>query len=179
MKRAVPPPGTKFDDRPMMLIFDVDCGELVPGHHFIARGLGGPFRTSTLDRWDGDGAPDARLMAEFEEAGGYPAFTLEYELVPGVTAAEGEGSFFRFVVGVSYAADVELPWYPNDGGVMAPFEGGEATFGARGDWPLPPDATLLTFTLADVNEDGFADHTDPAGDLVVDLVRGDAAWRPR
>ena len=62
---------------------------------------------------------------------------------------------------------------------MAPFEGGEATFGARGDWPLPPDATLLTFTLADVNEDGFADHTDPAGDLAVDLVRGDAAWRPR
>lgn len=179
MKRAVPPRGTKFDDRPMMLVFDVDCGEPVPGHRYIAPGLGGPFRASTLDRWDGDEPPDARLMAEFEEAGGYPAFTLEYELVPGVTAAEGEGNFFRFVVGVSYAADVELPWYPNDGGVMASFEGGEATFGARGDWPLPPDATLLTFTLADVNEDGFADHTDPAGDLVVDLVRGDAAWRPR
>jgi hypothetical protein len=163
----------------MILVFDVDCGELVSGHHFIARGLGGPFRASTLDRWNGDAPPDARLMAEFEEVGGYPAFTLEYELVPGVTAAEGEGNFFRFLVEVTYAADVELPWYPNDGGAIAPFEGGAATHGSRGDWPLPPDATVLTFALAVVNETGFADHTESGGDLVVDLVRGDAAWRPR
>jgi hypothetical protein len=179
VKREVPPRGAKFDGRPMRLVFDVDCGELLPGHHFIARGLGGPFRTSTLDRWDGDDPPDARLMAEFEAAGGYPAFTLEYELVPGVTAAEGEGNFFRFLVGVSYTADVELPWWPNDGGAIAPFEGGATTHGARGDWPLPPDATVLTFTLAGVNEAGFADHTDPAGQLVVDLVRGDAVWCAR
>jgi hypothetical protein len=76
-------------------------------------------------------------------------------------------------------ADVKLPWHPNDGGVIAPFEGGTATHGSRGDWPLPPDATVLTFSLAGVNADGFADHQNPAGDLVVDVVRGEAAWRPR
>jgi hypothetical protein len=37
----------------------------------------------------------------------------------------------------------------------------------------------LTFSITDVNADGFADHENPAGDLVVDVVRGDAAWPPR
>jgi hypothetical protein len=174
----VPARSSAFDGRPMMLVFDVDCGELVPGHHFIGRGLGGPFRTSTRDRWNGDDPPDARSMAKFEEAGGYPTFTLEYELVPGVSAAEAEGNFFRFLVGVSYDAGVELPWYPNDGGAIAPFEGGGATHGFRGDWPLPPDATVLTFSLAGVDAAGFADPDDPAGHLVVDLGRGTAVWRP-
>jgi hypothetical protein len=178
MKGEMPPRGRAFDNRRMMLVFDVDCGELVPGHHFIARGLGGPFRTSTLDRWNGEDPPDAQLMAEFEDIGGYPAFTLEYELVPGVSTAEGEGNFFRFLVDISYHADVELPWYPNDGGAIAAFEGGDATHGFRGDWPLPPDAAVLTFAIAGVNADGFADHENPAGDLVVDVVRGNAAWRP-
>ncbi|MCW2896286.1 MAG: hypothetical protein JWO75_5775, partial [Actinomycetia bacterium] len=31
MKREIPPRGTVFDGRTMMLVFDVDCGELVPG----------------------------------------------------------------------------------------------------------------------------------------------------
>jgi hypothetical protein len=178
VKREIPPRGTVFDGRTMMTVFDVDCGELVPGHHFIARGLGGPFRTTTHDRWNSDDPADAPLMAEFEEAGGYPAFTLEYELVPGVSAAEANGNFFRFLVGISYEANAKLPWYPNDGGAIAPFEGGESTHGARGDWPLPPDATVLTFSIAAVNADGFADE-NPAGDLVVDVVQGEAAWHPR
>lgn len=178
MKREVPPRGVVFNGRPMLLVFDVDCGELVSGHHFIARGLGGPFRVSTDGRWDGDEPLDPRSMAEFEEVGGYPAFALEYELVPGVTAAEGEGNFFSFLVGVSYSADVKLPWYPTDGGAIAPFVGGAATHGARGDWPLPPDATVLTFSLDPVDSSGFADHQHPAGDLVVDLVKGTADWHP-
>jgi hypothetical protein len=161
----------------MMLSFDVDCGELIPGHHFVARGLGGPFHMSTLDHWDGEIPEDESQLLEFEAAGGYPAFTLEYELVPGVSAAEASGNFFRYLVGIAYTADVELPWYPNDGGAIAPFEGGAATHGFRGDWPLPPDATILTFSLASPNEDGFADTENPAGDLVVDVVRGQAAWR--
>ncbi len=37
--------------------------------------------------------------------------------------------------------------------------------------PLPPAATVLTFSLAG--------QETPAGDLIVDLIRGDAAWHPR
>jgi hypothetical protein len=161
----------------MMLSFDVDCGELVPGHHFIARGLGGPFRLPIPDDWDGDIA-EYEHMLEYEEAGGYPGFTLEYELVPGVAAGPAGKDFFRYLVGVSYAADVKLPWWPNDGGVIAPFEGGDATHGARGDWPLPPDAKVLTFSIAAVNAAGFADSGNPAGDLVVDVAHGTAVWQP-
>lgn len=177
MTREVPPRGAVFDGRPMMLVFDVDCGELVPGHHFIARGLGGPFRLPIPDDWDGDIA-EYEQMLEFEEAGGYPGFTLEYELVPGVRDAEAGGDLLRYIVGVSYEADAKLPWWPNDGGAIAPFEGGDATHGFRGDWPLPPGAAVLTFAIAGVSETGFADPEHPAGNLVVDVVRGAAVWRP-
>jgi hypothetical protein len=73
----------------MLLEFDVDCGELIPGHRFIARGLGGPLVLPIPDYWDGDSSEYERML-EFLTAGGYPGFSLEYELVPGVTAAEQE-----------------------------------------------------------------------------------------
>lgn len=176
VKPELPPRGAVFRGRAMMLSFDVDCGELIPGHHFIVRGLGGPFRMPICDGMVDDDAEDERLRLEFGDVG-YPAFTLEYELVPGVSATEAGEDFFRFLVGVCYDADVKLPWYPNDGGVIAPFEGGDATHGARGDWPLPPGAAVLTFSLTGVGTDGFCGN-DPAGDLVVDVVRGDARWHP-
>jgi hypothetical protein len=69
--------------------------------------------------------------------------------------------------------------HPTDGGAIAPFEGGEATHGSRGDWPLPPDATTLTFTFFRTAQDGFSDRENPAGDLVVNLVRGEAVWRAK
>jgi hypothetical protein len=65
---------------------------------FIARGLGGPFRLPIPDDWDGDSA-EYEQMLEFEEAGGYPGFTLEYELVPGVVAAEANGDFSAYLSG--------------------------------------------------------------------------------
>jgi hypothetical protein len=177
MRDGLPPRGEVFNGRAMLLSFDVDCGELVPGHHFIARGLGGPFRLPIPDDWDGDVTEHAEML-ELLEAGGYPGFTLEYELVPGVAAARGGDSLFGYLIGVSYHADVELPWWPNDGGTIAPFEGGDATHGFRGDWPLPPNATVLTFSIGGAGPAGTFEEESPAGDLVVDLARGSAAWRP-
>ena len=162
----------------MILSFDVDCGELIPGHRFVARGLAGPYRLPIPDEWDGDSAEYERML-DFADAGGYPGFSLEYELVPGVSPAEAGDGFFRYLVGIAYQADVRLPWQPSDGGAIAPFQGGEATHGSRGDWPLPPDATVLTFSLAGPGPAGFADYDNPVGDLVVDLVRRSAVWRPR
>jgi hypothetical protein len=117
-------------------------------------------------------------MLVLAEAGGYPGFTPEYELVPGVGADQGGGSFFRYLVAVAYHVDVELPWPPSDSGAIAPFEGGAATHGSRGHWPLPPDAAVLTFSIAGPDPAGFADQENPAGDLVVDVRRGTAVWRP-
>ena len=76
MNRELPPRGPVLADRMMMLAFDVDCGELIPGHRLIARGLGGPFLVPIPEDWDGDVAEYGRML-EFEEAGGYPGFTLE------------------------------------------------------------------------------------------------------
>lgn len=36
---TVPPPGQEVRRQPISIRFDLDCGELVPGHHFIARGV--------------------------------------------------------------------------------------------------------------------------------------------
>jgi hypothetical protein len=35
----IPPAGAEVQRRDISIRFDVDCGELVPGHHFIARGV--------------------------------------------------------------------------------------------------------------------------------------------
>jgi hypothetical protein len=161
----------------MILSFDVDCGELLAGHRFVARGLAGPYRLAIPDDWDGDIA-EYEQMLKFEDAGGYPGFSLEYELVPGVSQTEAGENFFRYLVGITYKADVKLPWYPADGGAIAPFEGGAATHGSRGDWPLPPDAKVLTFSLGGTDPAGFPGYEISAGDLVVDMVHGNAVWRP-
>ena len=142
----------------------------------MARGLAGPYTLPIPD--DGDGEPEEyEKRPALDETGGYPAFALEYELVPGVPSSAEEQSIFRYLVGITYSADVELPWEPNDGGVIAPFQGGATTHGSRGDWPLPPNAEILTFILFGVGPTGFTDE-HPAGALSVDRARGRADWRP-
>jgi hypothetical protein len=146
----------------MMLSFDVDCGELVPGHRLIARGLTSSG-TMSFPSWDED---------EVECA----AFSFEYELVPGVREGEFR-SAFGYIVGIGYDADVELPWEPSDSGAIAPALGGASTHGSRGDWPLPDGARVLTFTLVAVTPSGWQAE-QPAGELVVDLADGSARWTP-
>lgn len=187
----IPPRGPALRGVPMILSFDVDCGELVPGHRFVARGLSGPVELThpddedwpDLGEYPADGDSDGVLVEGAGPwpvgPGGYTGFSLEYELAPGVTEdEERSGSSFRFIVGISYAADVELPWEPTDGGAIACGQGGATTHGSRGDWPLPSAASVLTFTLTPVKVDGFQYDT-PAGDLVVDLRRSAAQWRPK
>ena len=150
-----------------LLSFDVDCGELIPGHRFIARGLSDA------------GELDVREFGLEGEADPLvPGFSLEYELTPGLPESARD-DFFRYLVGVSYTADVPLPGPPADGGAIAPFEGGAATHGSRGSWVLPREATLLTFTLTGIDPGTGMHRAEPAGDLLVDLELGAAQWRPR
>lgn len=144
----------------MLVAFDLDCGELVEGHRFIARGI---CDQGTLEDYDGVTSP---------------GFSLEYELVPGVTPQEGQGAAFRYLVGIEYEADVPLPWEVNDSGVIGPAVGGTSTHGSRGDWPLPAGARVLRFELHGVDAaTGFPDES-PAGVLVVDLDASRAWWEP-
>lgn len=135
---TLPPRSSALPEDRMLVSFDIDCGELVRGHHFVARGVAGAGLIPALD----DRPP----------AG---AISLEYELVPGVEGMNPQEGPFRYLVGVEYSADVELAWEPNDGGAIAPFSGGPSTHGSRGDWPLPDEARLLTFTIFAVEDSGF------------------------
>jgi hypothetical protein len=156
---ALPPRSQALAEDRMIVSFDLDCGELVPGHRFVGRGVA-----------------DCGLMPPFDGRQAVPGISLEYELVPGVPPLDNPAEFFSFLVGVEYTADVELPWEPNDGGAIAPYEGGPSTHGSRGDWPLPEDARRLTFTLFPVDASG-SQRPDPAGAIEVDLVERTAAWR--
>lgn len=173
--------------RPMILSFDVDCGEVLPGHRFIARGLSGPWLLDlpeldedeeededetghTLDRGPFEEYRTSEQITEdVAGAGGYPGFALEYELVPGLREDQ---NLFEALVGVWYEADVPLPWEPGDSGALAPFQGGSSTHGSRGDWPLPPDTRVLTFTL----QRPMHAADDSLGQLLVHLTTGEATW---
>lgn len=144
----------------MLLSFDVDCGYLLPGHRFIARGI----------------ADDGIVSAFTGEP--YPCISLEYELVPGVESAEAQGDIGPFLVGIEYEADVPFPFEPTDGGAIAPFVGGTATHGTRGSWPLPREARTLRFTLHRVDEGSRWPRATPDGILIVDLVAEKASFQP-
>jgi hypothetical protein len=99
-------------------------------------------------------------------------------LVPGV-APQREDDFVRFLVGIEYSADVELPWDPTGGGAIAPFKGGPSTHGSRGSWPLPVDAKQLYFDLYPVPPGQRRTADEPSGRLTVDLIERSAQWTPR
>jgi hypothetical protein len=156
----VPPRGPRVQGRDMLVEFDVDCGYLIEGHRFIARGL-----------------EDNGIESGPTAADSAPGFSFEYEFVPGVRAG-GDQNPYPYLVGIEYAADVPLPWEPVDGGAIAPFEGGESTHGSRGIWPLPRNAGELRFTLYGIDNTERWPRQEPDGVLVVDLHDGSAQWQP-
>ncbi|MFI7588550.1 hypothetical protein ACIB24_15885 [Spongisporangium articulatum] len=174
MKR-LPARGPALQGRALIASFDIDCGELLPGHRFVARGLGGPYELPIPPDWDGTDGEYERILP-FVDRGSYPGFSLEYELVPGLPPLDPRDPIFPYLVGVAYAADVTLPWEPTDGGAIASPAGGASTHGSRGDWPLPPDARRLTFSLYPVGDDGRVTWDRAAGDLEVDVRTGSARW---
>lgn len=153
------PPRSPALSRHLLISFDIDCGELVRGHRFIARGL----------------SDDGTLR--LHNGGVCRLFSLEYELVPGVTADEAQepSAFFQFIVGITYSADTPIPWEPVDSGALAPFEGGGSTHGTRGSYPLPRDARFLSFQLHEADASPMAASF---GTLVVDMLERRAQWVP-
>ena len=70
----IPPRGLRLATLPMLVSFDIDCGELVAGHHFVARGLSSIAipHPDDLAAWD---EANPRLDA-LANAGGFVSFTV-------------------------------------------------------------------------------------------------------
>lgn len=166
------PPRSPRISQPMLVTFDISCGEdLMPGHTFVARGLADEGR-SREDLSSGDQSlHDECQMVD-----------LVYELVPGVEAAEAPTERSQsFTVDATYAVDVPLSWStggtgPN--GLGGPcwvekYAGGASTVGGSGPWPIPDGAQHLTFWLHAANPDYAC-----RGALHVDLSDHAVRWEP-
>src|SRR5262245_23372744 len=147
---ALPPRGPRVpvDLRP---VFDVDLGELIPGHHVIARGL--RFRHDDV-------------------------IELHYEFAPGVTAREeARRGFFALLFGLGYDGDPDPGWDCCDFGAVAPCRGGATQHGSRDFRPAPAPGGRIWFPVTPIADDGFP-AAEPTGRLVVDLPSGHAWFDP-
>jgi hypothetical protein len=149
--------------RNTLVSFDIDCGELVPGHHFVARGL----------------SPSVIRNLKEDSHGQVPVVDFLYDFVPGLTEDEEEGGFFPYLVQFEYAADRPLPWEESGGGATGPSEGGASTPGFEGPWPIPDGAQLLMFDLTGFDKDTRVENDEPDGTLTVNLATKTAVWTAR
>ena len=117
----------------LQVVFDVDLGELVRGHHVIARGidLGHPTK---LYQWMVD-ETQARLPAaerDWTVVGTRPSgAALHYEFVPGLEAWERDREPFFWYWKLHVSDDAETAYSEANTGSLAPAEGGPATHGIR------------------------------------------------
>jgi hypothetical protein len=156
------------------IVFDVDLGELVRGHHVVARGiiLGRRLRMHRIDRErlrelmegaddpnNGGGFISRRRPAGSDTAkpdAGIPDAgepddevrvtepELHYEFVPGLDGGEGQHGFDWYWM--MYASDdVGTEYADYNGGAFDPDSGGTASHGTRDiGGQIPPEASRLT-----------------------------------
>lgn len=162
----------------VLLTFNVDCGEVLPGHRLITTGL----------RDDGlsNDSMNADYMHHYKGKSVHRVASLTYELVPGLDQPEHEGS-----VDVDVSVVLEPPPNPDEwgsvltmGGERAMTLGGPSTEGAFGPFVLPEGTKRLTASLTRVTifrpeSRPVGDTTErPLGTLHVDVASGAAHWSP-
>lgn len=177
--------------RRLDIVFDVDLGELVRGHHVVARGidLGHEFDVS---RWmanrerglhEGvDGLSEKFLSQSWYGMGtrSRPPQDLEivetrltepelhYEFIPGLEAHESDGDPFFWYWMLQASDDVGSEYADSNNGVRGPSEGGEATHTTRDlGGRIPDSASRLVIVISP------ASHWQPPEpcrqELVIDL----------
>ena len=121
-------------------MFDIDLGELIPGHHVIARGIGPAPKSSIPESAD---VPQ-NLIDEIERGDRIPRDQIHFEHVPGLTQ-NGVTPDWSFTV----SDDVGTPYSGVDEGAYDGHSGGTATVPrsrTRGKGSQA-DATRLTLRL--------------------------------
>jgi hypothetical protein len=132
------------DGRVLAIAFDVDIGELVEGHHVVARGI---------ER----GPNGARL---------------HYEFVPAISGSNPDvkGPFFWYW-SLSAADDAGTSYADSDSGAFDGRSGGEASHGERDlGGEVPASATRLTLRFGPAPQ--FEPPSGWRRHLVIDLERG-------
>ncbi|GAA4984477.1 hypothetical protein [Kineococcus glutinatus] len=170
----------------LLLAFDVDCGEVVPGRHLHLRGLR-----------DGGRWPD-RLGNRLPEhvQGDWQMVSLEWEVVPAVRADDPDAAqwYQHDVAEVEYRIDPPLDWDLHTasgvgGGSVDATPGRLGTRGAYGPYPLSADAREVSFTVTPylhrhsgggLSHGATGDVVDsshrPIGRVVIDLGAASARW---
>ena len=154
---------------PRLVEFEIDCGELIPGHRVVLAGLS-------------DNGHSRSDLTSREQEIACQMVSLEYALIPGVRPDEVvQGFDERFLLLAGYHADVELPWTTAGFNGLGPsgielFAGGEHTNGTLGPWPVPDGARRLTFVLHRPPSSGVDPRTPVVGTLDVDLAERVAEW---
>jgi hypothetical protein len=160
------PPRTVTDDylasvgETLDVVFDLDLGEVIEGHHVVARGIcfGGPIRQR------GRGPAVAGTgEAELAES------ALHYEFVPGLTPARTSGQgVFDCLWQLSASDDAGTEYNPNATGAFDPAGGGPASRGIRNlGGHVPPHASRLTIQFEPPS--GWTPPEPWRSQLVIDL----------
>jgi hypothetical protein len=129
--------------------FDVDLGELMPGHHVVLRGIERGRLWPTTEK---------RPIPVDE------VDHVHFEHVPGLTKTSSTPDW-----GFQASDDVGTQYTQDEGGAFDGHSGGISTHGFRDLGRIPPEASLLTLKIHPANE---WEPPEPwCRELVIDLRR--------
>ncbi|MEZ0492402.1 hypothetical protein AB2L28_09135 [Kineococcus sp. TBRC 1896] len=168
----------------LLVPFDLDCGEVVPGRHLWLRGL---LDDGTWPDADGNRLPDAAGDST-------QMVSLAWEVVPpvGPDDPDAETWYQSDLASVRYEVEPPLSWDIDTaqgvgGGSMDTPPGRPASRGSEGPYPLSPEARRVTFTVTPYThrrrgEGGpggvswvVQSAGEPAGRAVIDLDAREAS----
>jgi hypothetical protein len=181
--------------RELDIVFDVDLGELVKGHHVIVRGID-LGHDIPITRWQRESRKraerESELILDQEEnnpSGGFQSFVrinpspddreavevvrsepeLHYEFIPGLEADESVTDHFFGYWMLTTSDDVGTEYQDHNNGTLAPHEGGTPTHGTRDlGGPIPDSATRPRIYFEPPS--GWAPTSPIHQELVIDLV---------
>jgi hypothetical protein len=180
--RVVIPPRTAIEShlvamgKTIDIVFHIDLGQLVRGHHIIARGISLGEPTSVY-KWqdDLDRGASARSLPPGPQrdwtivATREPEATLHYEFIPGLDKSEHAGDHFFWYWKLHCSDDVRTAYSDANTGARAPSEGGPATHATRDiGGSIPATASRLMMDFAPAR--GWTPPEPCRGQLVIDLT---------